>query len=73
MLLVVVEDREVVVVTGTARLLLGERVQLVQALDGQQAEQLLDHGQRVEEVAGPHRVSDAIDLALQFTGDHRAL
>ena len=69
-LLFVAEDGRLDRSVRPVRLRLGERVQLVEALDEQEIGQLLDDGQRVRDAAGPHRVPDAVDRGLQLAGDH---
>ena len=58
-------------VFGDAGLLLGQRLDVVEAADEQQVGDLLDDLQRVADAAGPEGVPDAVDLALQLTRDHR--
>jgi hypothetical protein len=54
-----------------AGFLLGEDLEVVEAANEQQRGHVLDHFERVADAAGPERVPDAVDLALQFTGDPR--
>ena len=51
-------------------LVLLERLQVVEAADEQQVGDLLDDLERVGDAAGPEGVPDAVDLALELTGDH---
>jgi len=55
---------------GERRPLLGVDLQVVQALDEQQVGDLLDDLERVGDATGPEGVPDAVDLALEVTGDH---
>jgi hypothetical protein len=52
---------------GDAGLLLGQRLNVVEAADEQQVGDLLDDLQRVADAARPEGVPDAVDLALQLT------
>jgi hypothetical protein len=68
-----IEDRILDRHAHTRRLVLAQRLQLVQPLDEQQVSQLLDDRQRIRDAARPHRVPDAVDLGFEFTGDHESL
>src|SRR5439155_12558506 len=51
-------------------LVLFQRVQVIQTTQEEQVRDLLDHLERVGDAAGPECVPDAVDLILDFTGDH---
>src|SRR5699024_7002903 len=64
------EDRILQRLLREVRLILGQRLALIQAPDEQQIRNLLDDLQRVTDPAGPEGIPDAVDLALQLTSDH---
>ena len=66
------EDRTLDRLAGAAGLVLRGRLQVVEPADEEQVGDLLDHLQGVGDAAGPERVPDPVDLALQLTGDHPA-
>lgn len=55
---------------GETRLLLGERVQVIQPANEQQIGDLLDDLQRVRDASRPKRIPDPVDLAIELTGYH---
>jgi len=48
----------------------GQGVQVFQPPQEQQVGDLLDDLKRVGDAAGPEGIPDAVDLALEVTGDH---
>ena len=57
--------------TGTIRLVLRQRLLLVQTLDEQQVGELLHHLQRIRYAPRPEVIPNRINLALQLPRDHR--
>ena len=68
--LLIRSEDDALTLPGAVGLLLGQGVEVVQAPDEQQVGDLLDDLQRVGDAAGPEGVPNAVDLALQLTGDH---
>jgi hypothetical protein len=54
-------------------LVLLQRVQVVEPAQEEQVGDLLDDLERIGDAAGPEGVPDPVDLALQFTSEHREL
>ncbi len=70
MRLIGAEYRVVQGFAGDGRFAFGEDLDVVKAADEQQIGELFDHFKGVGDAAGPERIPDTVDLALQLTGDH---
>ncbi len=70
MILIRVEDRLFNGLIQAIGLVLGQGVQLIQAFDKKQVDQLLNNRERVGYAAGSHGVPDAVHLGFEFSGDH---
>ena len=63
-------EPDALALAGASGLLLGQRVEVIQAADEQQVGDLFDHLQRIGDAARPERIPDPVDIALQLAGDH---